>query len=105
METRIKSIIEADLKAQEAYQLAQDKIKDALMNIHKEKTRIQEEVWNKVKAQVEAERLKLTAQLDKAQADSNQQYQTALKILEDNFKAREKQWHALLLARCLKKEG
>ena len=104
METRIKSIIEADLKAQEAYQRAQDKIKDALMNIHKEKTRIQEEVWNKVKAQVETERLKLTAQLDKAQADSVQQYQTALKILEDNFKAHEKQWHAELMARCLKKE-
>ncbi|KAF0226432.1 MAG: hypothetical protein FD133_210 [Erysipelotrichaceae bacterium] len=104
METRIKSIIEADLKAQEAYQRAQDKIKDALMNIHKEKTRIQEEVWNKVKAQVEAERIKLTAQLDKAQADSVQQYQTALKILEDNFKAREKKWHTELFARCLKKE-
>jgi len=104
LETRIKLIIEADLKAQEAYQRAQDKIKDALMNIHKEKTRIHDEVWNKVKAQVETERLKLTAQLDKAQADSVQQYQTALKILEDNFRAHEKQWHAELMARCLKKE-
>ena len=104
METRIKSIIEEDLKAQETYRLAQEKIKDALMNIHKEKTRIQDEVWNKAKKEVEDEKVKLTAQLEKAQADSLQQYQSSLKILEDNFKAREKQWHDELLARCLKKD-
>lgn len=103
METRIKSIIEEDLKAQESFQQAQDEIKDALMNIHKEKTRIQEEVWNKVKAEVEAERIKLTVQLDQAQADSVQQYQSALKILEENFQEHEQQWHVELLARCLKK--
>ena len=104
METRIKSIIEEDLKAQQSFQQAQEKIKDALMNIHKEKTRIQEEVWNKVKAEVEAERIKLTVQLDQAQADSVQQYQSALKILEENFKEHEQQWHVELLARCLKKD-
>lgn len=105
METRIKSIIEEDLKAQETYRLAQEKIKDALMNIHKEKTRIQDEVWNKVKKDVEDEKNKLTAQLEKAQADSVQQYQSALKVLEENFKAHEKQWHDELLARSLKKDS
>ncbi len=104
METRIKSIIEEDLKAQETYRLAQEKIKDALMNIHKEKSRIQDEVWNKVKKDVDDEKNKLTAQLEKAQADSVQQYQSALKVLEDNFKAHEKQWHDELLARSLKKD-
>jgi bacterioferritin (cytochrome b1) len=104
LETRIKSIIEEDLKAQETYRLAQEKIKDALMNIHKEKTRIQDEVWNKAKKEVEDERTKLTAQLDKAQADGVQQYQTALKVLEDDFKAREHQWHDELVARCLSKD-
>lgn len=104
METRIKTIIEEDLKAQETYRLAQEKIKDALMNIHKEKTLIQDEVWNKVKKEVEDEKNKLTAQLEKAQADSIQQYQSALKVLEDNFKAHEKQWHDELLVRCLKKD-
>ncbi len=104
METRIKSIIEEDLKAQETYRLAQEKIKDALMNIHKEKSRIQDEVWNKAKKEVEDEKTKLTAQLEKAQADSMLQYETALKILEEDCKAREKQWHDELLARCLKKD-
>lgn len=104
METRIKSIIEEDLKAQETYRLAQEKIKDALMNIHKEKSRIQDEVWNKVKKDVDDEKNKLTTQLEKAQADSIQQYQSALKVLEDNFKAHEKQWHDELLARSLKKD-
>jgi ribosomal protein S16 len=104
MEKRIKAIIEEDLKAQEAYKLAQDKINDVLMNIHKEKTNIQDQVWNKVKEQVDAERVRLTTQLEKAQADSVQQYQTALKILEDNFKVHEETWHTTLLARCLKKD-
>jgi hypothetical protein len=104
LETRIKSIIEEDLKAQETYRLAQEKIKDALMNIHKEKSRIQDEVWNKVKKDVDDEKNKLTTQLEKAQADSIQQYQSALKVLEDNFKAHEKQWHDELLARSLKKD-
>jgi len=104
METRIKSIIEEDLKAQEAYKLAQEKINEVLMNIHKEKTHIQDEVWNKVKEQVEAERVRLTTQLEKAQADSVQQYQSALKILEDNFKAHEEAWYTTLMARCLKKD-
>jgi hypothetical protein len=75
-----------------------------LMNIHKEKTNIQDQVWNKVKEQVDAERVRLTTQLEKAQADSVQQYQTALKILEDNFKVHEETWHTTLLARCLKKD-
>jgi len=105
LETRIKSIIEEDLKAQETYRLAQEKIKDALMNIHKEKSRIQDEVWNKAKKEVEDEKVKLTAQLEKAQADSIQQYQSALKVLEDNFKAHEKQWHDELLARSLNKDS
>ena len=104
METRIKSIIEEDLKAQEAYKLAQEKIKDALMNIHKEKTRIQDEVWNKAKEQVDSERARLTAQLEKAQSDSVQQYQSALKILEENFKEHQEAWHSTLLNRCLKKD-
>ena len=104
METRIKSIIEEDLKAQETYRLAQEKIKDALMNIHKEKTRIQDEVWNKAKKELEDEKNKPPAQLEKAQADSVLQYQTALKILEDDFMAREKKWHDELLARCLQKD-
>jgi predicted aldo/keto reductase-like oxidoreductase len=104
LETRIKSIIEEDLKAQETYRLAQEKIKDALMNIHKEKTHIQDEVWNKAKKEVDDEKNKLTAQLEKAQADSVFQYQTALKILEDDFKAREKKWHDELLARCLNQD-
>lgn len=104
METRIKSIIEEDLKAQEAYKLAQDRISEVLMNIHKEKNHIQDEVWNKAKEQVEAERVRLTTQLEKAQADSIQQYQSALKILEDNFKAHEEVWYATLVARSLKKE-
>lgn len=105
METRIKLIIEEDLKAQETYRLAQEKIKDALMNIHKEKSRIQDEVWNKAKKEVDDEKIKLTAQLEKAQADSIQQYQSALKVLEDNFKAHEKQWHDELLARSLNKDS
>jgi hypothetical protein len=105
LETRIKSIIEEDLKAQETYRLAQEKIKDALMNIHKEKSRIQDEVWNKAKKEVDDEKVKLTAQLEKAQADSIQQYQSALKVLEDNFKAHEKQWHDELLARSLNKDS
>lgn len=104
METRIKSIIEEDLKAQESYKLAQQKIQDALMNIHKEKARIQDEVWDKAKKAVEDEKVKLTTALEKAQADSLAQYQSALSVLESNFKAKEKQWHDELLARCLSKE-
>ena len=101
METRIKRIIEEDLKAQAAYQQAQERIKNALLVIHKERGKIQDEVWNNAKQYVEDEKVKLTHQLEVAQAQSLITYQAALSSLVDGFNVHEETWRKELLARCL----
>lgn len=102
METRIKRIIEEDLKAQAAYQQAQERMKDALLVIHKERGKIQDEVWNHAKQYVEDEKVKLTQQLEVAQAQSLITYQAALASLVDGFTAHAEAWRKELLERCLK---
>lgn len=101
METRIKRIIEEDLKAQAAYQQAQERIKNALLVIHKERATIQDEVWKHAKQYVEDEKIKLTQQLEEAQAQSMITYQASLSELVNNFNAHAEQWRTELLARCL----
>ena len=101
METRIKRIIEEDLKAQAAYQQAQERIKDALLVIHKERNTIQDEVWKNAKQYVEDEKLKLTRKLEEAQAQSLITYQASLTELVNAFNAHVEEWRKDLLERCL----
>jgi isocitrate/isopropylmalate dehydrogenase len=101
METRIKRIIEEDLKAQVAYQQAQERIKNALLVIHKERNTIQDEVWKRAKQYVEDEKIKLTQQLEEAQAQSLITYQASLSELVNNFNEHVEHWRKELLARCL----
>jgi len=101
METRIKRIIEEDLKAQAAYQQAQERIKNALMVIHKERNTIQDEVWKNAKQYVEDEKVKLTRKLEEAQAQSLITYQASLAELVDGFNAHAEAWRKELLDRCL----
>jgi hypothetical protein len=103
METHIKAIIEEDLKAQETYRLAEEKVSENLAAIHKEKSRIQNEVWDKEKKHVEAEKVKLTGQLKEAQAQREIQYHSAFKVLEDKFKKDTTLWHKTIFNRCIKK--
>jgi len=101
METHIKSIIEEDLKAQEAYRIAEERISANLADIHKEKAKIQDEVWDKAKKYVETEKTRLSAQLEKAQAERSAQYKVALIELEKKFNADKDKWRKEVFDRCL----
>lgn len=104
METHIKAIIEEDLKAQETYRLAEANVTESLANIHKEKSRIQDEVWDKAKKYVEAEKDKLTKQLESDQAERQKYYQSALNDLERKFNADREKWHKAIFDRCISRE-
>ncbi len=101
MEMNIKSIIEEDLKAQEAYRSAEEKISANLADIHKEKANIQDDVWDKAKKYVESEKVKLTHQLEKSQSERNAQYEIALTELEKKFNASKDKWREVIFDRCL----
>lgn len=105
MEEHIKSIIAEDLKAQEAYQQAEIKINESLAGIHKEKPRIEDEVWAAAKAKVESEKQRLSKQLETAQKEREQTYNQALKKLEARFEANHTTWRKTLLNRCIHREN
>jgi len=103
METHIKAIIEEDLKAQEIYRLAEVKVTENLANIHKEKSKIQDEVWDKAKHFVETEKQKLTNQLTADQTERQKQYQTAFSALEREFNAQQDVWRKQIFEHVLKR--
>ncbi len=101
MDMNIKSIIEEYLKAQEAYRIAEEKISVNLADVHKEKAKIQDEVWEKAKKHVANEKIKLTLQLEKAQAERQTHYQVALDELEKKFNVSKNEWQKVIFDRCL----
>lgn len=101
MEAEIKRIIEADLKAQKRLQDVQTKIEEALSLVQKEKTTVQQEVWESAKLSLENERNRLQNEFEKNKAESQALYQTAIQKLELNFNQNKDVWLKNIVDHCI----